>query len=105
MGKARRIRKRMNKLISAQEKSEMIKEGIMQEKEKKSIEEELKSLGLPTEFVSSKGKQVIKHPEEAVRIGQTRKYQRVLRKKLKKWQIERIRGLKLKGRKKRLNLE
>ena len=53
-------------------------------------DEEIKEMGFPTEFSSSKGKQIQKNPVEAIRIGQIRQYQRYSRKKMKKWQIERL---------------
>ena len=53
-------------------------------------DEEIKEMGFPTEFTSSKGKQVQKNPVEAIRIGQIRQYQRYSRKKMRKWQIERL---------------
>ena len=73
------------------------KKQIIQKKEKffkdpKGLftDEEIKEMGFPTEFSSSKGKQVQKNPVEAIRIGQIRQYQRYSRKKMKKWQIERL---------------
>jgi len=62
-------------------------------------EKELEALGLPKEFSSSKGKQIQKNPVEAHRIGQVRKYQRILRKKMQQWQIERVKGMREKTKK------
>lgn len=58
-------------------------------------DEEILAMGLPLDFTSSKGKQVQKHPVEAARIGQIRKYQRVVGKKLTERQLKRVRERKL----------
>ena len=60
------------------------------------IREELKDLDLPTEFASTKGKNIKGQINaEAVRTGMIRRYQRFQRKKLKEWQINKIRGSRL----------
>ena len=60
------------------------------------IREELKDLDLPTEFASTKGKNIKGQINaEAARTGMIRRYQRFQRKKLKEWQINKIRGSRL----------
>lgn len=55
------------------------------------VNEELRSMGLPTEFKSTKGLHVQKD-EEAIRVGQVRKYQQFVKKKLSESTIVHIRG-------------
>ena len=70
------------------------KKKAKEQKEKEPVkvitDDEIKALGLPLEFASSKGKQVQKNPVEAARIGQVRQYQRFGRKKMTAWQIKRV---------------
>ncbi|EAX93098.1 hypothetical protein TVAG_261080 [Trichomonas vaginalis G3] len=53
-------------------------------------DEEILAMGLPLSFESSKGKQVQKNPVEAHRIGQIRKYNRVLARKLSQAMLDRL---------------
>lgn len=70
------------------------------QKQLKKIEEEMKALNLPTQFSSTKGQyiegQII---SEAKRTGMIRKYQQFQRLKLKKWQLKKIKGSKVKQKK------
>ena len=93
MGKARRIRRKLRKIKEQDHSKAYANEGDEEKNEVLKITEELKSNGLPIEFSSTKGKQI---PDqiiaEAARTGQIREYQRFLRKRLKEWQIEKLRG-------------
>jgi hypothetical protein len=61
------------------------------------IENELFVFGLPMSFSSSKGQHIEGQPNvEAARIGQIRRHQQFQGKKLKAWQIKRLRGVKIK---------
>ena len=77
------------------------KEDSMKEKKEKKekdlidplgiLTEEEKAMGFPESFTSSKGKCIQKNPVNAIRIGQVRKYQQYSRKRLKSWQIKKLR--------------
>lgn len=60
------------------------------ENELDSSDQEILDLGLPLEFMSTKGKQVNEKNVEVARIGQVRKYQRFLKKKIAYWQVVRM---------------
>jgi hypothetical protein len=61
------------------------------------IRQDLSKEGLPLEFCSSKGMHIDGQPNvEAARVGQIRRYQQFQNKKLKEWQIKRLRGTKFK---------
>jgi hypothetical protein len=53
--------------------------------------------GCPLEFASTKGQHIDGQQNiEAARVGQIRRYQQFQGKKLKEWQIKRLRGVRLK---------
>ena len=81
--------------IKEQRKKEKIRNEITDK-----IARELEELGLPTEFSSTKGKQIKGQINvEARRMGMIRKYQSFQRRKLKEWQKTKIRGSRVKQRK------
>lgn len=85
MGKARRIRRKVRSASTAQ--------SYCESSDQRQLLAELQSCGLPTEFASTKGKRIPGQPNaEAARTGMIRRYQRFQRKRLKEWQIEKIRG-------------
>ena len=94
MGKARRIRRKLRKIKEQDYSKAYTDEDYEGKKEILRIIEELKSSGLPIEFSSTKGRHI---PDqiiaEAARTGQISEYQRFLRKRLKEWQIDRLRTL------------
>jgi hypothetical protein len=101
MGRARRRRMKRHK-IDANDHSSILKEtedpadlpslDIIEE-----VRTELADLGFPVEFGSTQGKHIDGQPNvEAARVGQTRRYQQFQGKKLKEWQIKRLRGVRLK---------
>lgn len=106
MGKARRLRKAKKRSIEQEatsiykdEKGKGKKKNIYVEALEK-IENEMKDLGLPTEFSSTKGQHIEGQINvEARRMGMIRKYQSFQRRKLKEWQKTKIRGSKVKQRK------
>ena len=93
MGKARR-RRWAKKKVGEKDDSSIYKD------EDLNILEELRAAGLPCCFESTKGKHVDGQPNtEAARVGQLRRSQQVQGKKLKQWQIRRLKGAKLRQRK------
>lgn len=106
MGKARRLKKqnlkkaaKLEGSIYKDEKEEKKKDQIKKDIEDK-INYELRQLGLPTEFSSTKGQHIDGQINvEARRAGMIRKYQSFQRRKLKDWQMTKIRGSKVKQRK------
>lgn len=57
----------------------------------------MQRLGFPISFHSTNGEHIQGQPNvEAARIGQIRRYQQFQGKKLKEWQIRRLKGIRLK---------
>ena len=108
MGKARRLRKENRKKLDrpggsifkdkSGDKQKHGQENLSDIIESK-IDQELKEVGLPTQFSSTKGEhiegQII---AEAARRGMIRRYQQFQNIKLKNWQRKKVRGTKTKQR-------
>ena len=60
------------------------------------VDAEMKALGLPLSFESTKGKHIEGQVNvEAARVGQLRRFQQFQGKKLREWQIRRLKGTRL----------
>ena len=106
MGKARRLKKSKMKMYEKESSSIFKDEKELSSKEKfekkamDKITKELKDYGLPTEFASTKGQHIEGQVNvEAKRLGMIRRYQSFQRRKLKQWQMTKIRGSRVKQRK------
>jgi hypothetical protein len=96
MGPSRRRRWR-KKAAAAGDHSSIFKDQHVDVANAAEIEDELVACGLPTSFSSSKGQHIEGQQNvEAARVGQIRRYQQFQGKKLKEWQIKRLRGVRLK---------
>lgn len=86
----RRRRERMLKKLPSERRQSCVHETNSE------FDAELAELGLPLAFSSTKGQHIEGQPNvEAARVGQIRRFQQFQGKKLKEWQIKRLKGVKL----------